>query len=105
MKEKDIFWCTADVGWITGHSYIVYGPMFNGVTQIMYEGVPNYPHSGRFWELVEKYKATIYQDGKDAHWEKNPKAYSIKTIEVTAKTKLKLNLAAGGGTAISFFPL
>ncbi len=60
MKDNDIFWCTADVGWITGHSYIVYGPMFNGVTQIMYEGVPNYPHSGRFWELVEKYKATIF---------------------------------------------
>ncbi|MEZ4838041.1 glycoside hydrolase family 97 protein [Flavobacterium sp.] len=53
----------------------------------------------------KKYKATIYQDGKDAHWEKNPKAYSVKTIVVTAKTKLKLNLAAGGGTAISFFPL
>jgi hypothetical protein len=53
----------------------------------------------------KKYKATIYQDGKDAHWEKNPKAYSIKTIEVTAKSKLKLNLAAGGGTAISFFPM
>ena len=53
----------------------------------------------------KKYKATIYQDGKDAHWEKNPKAYSIKTIEVTSKTKLKLNLAPGGGSAISFFPL
>jgi hypothetical protein len=53
----------------------------------------------------KKYKATIYQDGKDAHWEKNPKAYSIKTIEVTSKSKIKLNLAAGGGTAISFFPL
>lgn len=53
----------------------------------------------------KKYKATIYQDGKDAHWERNPKAYSIKTIEVTAKSKLKLNLAPGGGTAISFFPL
>lgn len=53
----------------------------------------------------KKYKATIYQDGKDAHWEKNPKAYTIKTIEVTAKSKIKLNLAAGGGTAISFFPL
>lgn len=60
MKEDDIFWCTADVGWITGHSYVAYGPMFNGVTQIMYEGVPNYPHAGRFWELVEKYKATIF---------------------------------------------
>jgi fibronectin type 3 domain-containing protein len=53
----------------------------------------------------KKYKATIYQDGKDAHWGKNPKAYSIKTIEVTAKSKLKLKLAAGGGTAISFFPM
>ncbi|MBN8567067.1 MAG: glycoside hydrolase family 97 protein [Flavobacteriales bacterium] len=53
----------------------------------------------------KKYKATIYQDGKDAHWEKNPKAYTIKTIEVTAKSKIKLNLAAGGGTAISFLPL
>ena len=53
----------------------------------------------------KKYKATIYQDGKDAHWEKNPKSYSIKTIEVTSKSKLKLNLAAGGGTAISFLPL
>ncbi len=53
----------------------------------------------------KKYKATIYQDGKDAHWENNPKAYTIKTIEVTAKSKIKLNLAAGGGTAISFFPL
>ena len=53
----------------------------------------------------KKYKATIYQDGKDAHWEKNPKAYSIKTIEVTSKSKLKLNLAAGGGTAISFYPV
>ena len=60
MQDNDIFWCTADVGWITGHSYIVYGPMFNGVTQVMYEGVPNHPHSGRFWELVEKYKVTIF---------------------------------------------
>ena len=60
LKEDDVFWCTADVGWITGHSYVVYGPMFNGVSQVMYEGVPNYPHPGRFWELVEKYKVTIF---------------------------------------------
>ena len=60
MKDDDVFWCTADVGWITGHSYIVYGPMFNGVTQVMYEGAPNHPHPGRFWELVEKYKVTIF---------------------------------------------
>jgi acetyl-CoA synthetase len=57
--ETDIFWCTADVGWVTGHSYIVYGPLANGATQIMYEGTPDTPHRGRFWELVEKYRVSI----------------------------------------------
>ncbi len=60
QRDDDVFWCTADVGWITGHSYITYGPMFNGVTQVMYEGTPNTPHFGRFWELVEKYKVSIF---------------------------------------------
>ena len=57
--ETDVFWCTADIGWVTGHSYIVYGPMANGATQVMYEGTPDTPHRGRFWELVQKYKITI----------------------------------------------
>jgi acetyl-CoA synthetase len=57
--ESDVFWCTADIGWVTGHSYIVYGPMANGATQIMYEGTPDTPHRGRFWELIEKYRVTI----------------------------------------------
>ena len=60
IPEKDIFWCTADVGWITGHSYIVYGPLSNGATQVMYEGVPNYPANDRMWEIIEKYKVTIF---------------------------------------------
>ncbi len=55
-REKDIFWCTADIGWITGHSYIVYGPLANGATSVMFEGVPNYPDWGRFWKIVEKHK-------------------------------------------------
>ena len=59
LREEDVYWCTADVGWITGHSYIVYGPMANGATVMMYEGAPNQPHPGRFWELVEKYKVSI----------------------------------------------
>ncbi len=59
-QPDDIYWCTADVGWITGHSYIVYGPMANGATQIMYEGAPNYPEWNRFWEIVEEYKVTIF---------------------------------------------
>jgi acetyl-CoA synthetase len=55
----DVFWCSADIGWVTGHSYIVYGPLSNGATQLMYEGTPDTPHRGRFWELIEKYGVTI----------------------------------------------
>ena len=58
--ETDIFWCTADVGWVTGHSYIVYGPLANCATQIMYEGVPNFPANDRIWQIIAKYKATIF---------------------------------------------
>jgi acetyl-CoA synthetase len=57
--EKDIYWCTADVGWITGHSYVVYGPLINGATQVIYEGAPDTPHKGRIFEIIEKYKVTI----------------------------------------------
>jgi acetyl-CoA synthetase len=57
--DKDVYWCTADVGWVTGHSYIVYGPMINGATQAMYEGTPDTPHKGRIFDLIEKYKVTI----------------------------------------------
>ena len=58
--EKDVYWCSADVGWITGHSYIVYGPMANGATSVMYEGAPDYPHKGIWWELCERYKVTQF---------------------------------------------
>ena len=58
--EDDIYWCTADVGWVTGHSYIVYGPLCNGATSVMFEGVPNYPDMSRFWKIVEKYKVNIF---------------------------------------------
>ncbi|WP_448390337.1 acetate--CoA ligase [Microbacterium aurum] len=57
--ESDVFWCTADIGWITGHSYVTYGPLANGATQVLYEGTPDTPHPGRWWELVEKYRVTI----------------------------------------------
>jgi acetyl-CoA synthetase len=60
IKEEDTFWCTADIGWITGHSYIVYGPLAAGATSMMYESVPNYPQPDRFWELVEKYNVNIF---------------------------------------------
>jgi acetyl-CoA synthetase len=57
--DTDVYWCTADIGWVTGHSYIVYGPLANGATQVMYEGTPDTPHRGRFWELIQKYQITI----------------------------------------------
>ena len=59
-RENDVYWCTADIGWITGHSYIVYGPLANGATTVMFEGVPSYPDYGRFWEIVEKHKVTQF---------------------------------------------
>ena len=57
--ETDVYWCTADIGWVTGHSYIVYGPLANGATQVIYEGTPDTPHQGRWWEIIDKYKVSI----------------------------------------------
>ena len=59
-KQKDIYWCTADIGWITGHSYIIYGPLANGATTVMFEGTPTYPNSSRWWQIVDKYKVNIF---------------------------------------------
>ncbi len=60
LKPDDVFWCTADVGWVTGHSYIVYGPLANGATTVMFEGVPNYPDTRRFWQVIDRHKVTIF---------------------------------------------
>ena len=60
LREDDVYWCTADVGWVTGHSYIVYGPLANGATSVMFEGVPNYPNVSRFWEVIDKHQVTIF---------------------------------------------
>jgi acetyl-CoA synthetase len=60
LQEEDVYWCTADVGWVTGHSYIVYGPLSNGATVVMYEGAPDWPDKGRFWQTIEKYGVTIF---------------------------------------------
>jgi acetyl-CoA synthetase len=60
LHDDDIYWCSADVGWVTGHSYVVYGPMCNGATTVMYEGAPNYPDFGRFWDIIERHKVTIF---------------------------------------------
>ena len=87
-KPGEIYWCTADIGWITGHSYIVYGPMANRAVTVMFEGVPNYPDYGRFWEIVEKHKVNIFytaptalralmKEGDD--W---PKRYNLESLRL-----------------------
>jgi acetyl-CoA synthetase len=60
VHADDIYWCTADIGWVTGHSYIVYGPLCNGATSLMFEGVPTYPDAGRFWQMIDKFKVTVF---------------------------------------------
>jgi acetyl-CoA synthetase len=60
LKEEDVYWCTADIGWVTGHSYVLYGPLLNGATTLMYEGAPNHPNPDRFWEIIEKHRVSIF---------------------------------------------
>ena len=60
LQPSDVFWCTADIGWITGHTYVAYGPLAAGATQVVYEGVPTFPHAGRFWEMIERHKVSIF---------------------------------------------
>src|SRR5437763_2357031 len=60
LKDNDVFWCTADIGWVTGHSYVVYGPLQNGATVVIYEGAPNWPENDRFWKIVDDHKVTIF---------------------------------------------
>lgn len=89
IKPEDIFWCTADVGWVTGHSYIVYGPMSNAVTQVMYEGAPDFPERNRFWKIIEKHKVSIFYTAPTAirafmkwgtEWPKNCDLSSLRLL-------------------------
>ena len=88
IKEDDVYWCTADIGWVTGHSYIVYGPLANGCTTLMYEGSPDYPDRGRFWSIVEKYKVNIFYTAPTAirafmRWGTDwPAKYDLSSLRV-----------------------
>ncbi len=88
MKEEDTFWCTADVGWVTGHSYVVYGPLANGMTQVMYEGAPNWPDEGRFWQIIEKYGVSTLYTAPTAirafmKWgEQWPRKYNLSSLRL-----------------------
>jgi acetyl-CoA synthetase len=88
LRDEDVYWCTADVGWITGHSYIVYGPLANGATVVMYEGAPNAPHPGRFWEMVERHKVSIFYTAPTAirafmRWgDEHPKKHDLSSLRL-----------------------
>lgn len=95
--ETDVFWCTADIGWVTGHSYVAYAPLINGATQVMYEGTPDSPHQGRWWEIVEKYKVSILYTAPTAirtmmKWgEDIPGKYDLSSIRVLGSVGEPIN--------------
>jgi acetyl-CoA synthetase len=97
IKDNDIFWCTADIGWITGHTYIVYGPLANGTTVFMYEGAPNYPNPGRFWKMIEKHSITILYTAPTAirsfmKWGDNwPKNYDLSSLRLMGSVGEPIN--------------
>jgi acetyl-CoA synthetase len=95
--EEDVYWCCADVGWVTGHSYIVYGPLANGTTSIMYEGAPDYPHRGIWWELVERYKATKFYTAPTAiraciKWgAEHPRKFDLSSLKLLGSVGEPIN--------------
>ena len=97
IHDDDVYWCTADIGWVTGHSYIVYGPLANGATSLMFEGVPTYPDAGRFWQIVEKYKVTVFYTAPTAiralirlgdEW---PNKYDLSSLRVLGSVGEPIN--------------
>jgi acetyl-CoA synthetase len=95
--ERDIYWCTADVGWITGHSYVVYGPLINGATQVIYEGTPDTPHKGRIFEIIEKYKVTILYTAPTLirtwmKWgDEHPNKFNLKSLRLLGSVGEPIN--------------
>lgn len=88
IKENDLYWCTADIGWVTGHSYVIYGPLANGTTTLMFEGIPTYPNPGRFWQIVQKFRVSIFYTAPTViralirTGEKYPQEYDLNSLRV-----------------------
>jgi acetyl-CoA synthetase len=97
IKEEDRFWCTADIGWVTGHSYVVYGPLLNGATTLMYEGAPDHPGKDRFWEIIEKYRVNIFYTAPTAirtfmKWgEDLPKKHDLSSLRLLGSVGEPIN--------------
>ncbi|MBO9642576.1 MAG: acetate--CoA ligase, partial [Pseudacidovorax sp.] len=104
MKASDIFWCTADIGWVTGHTYIAYGPLMMGATQIVFEGVPTYPDAGRFWQMIEAHRATIFYTAPtairslikaaEANEAVHPARYDLSSLRILGSVGEPINPAA-----------
>ncbi|WP_234195970.1 acetate--CoA ligase [Pseudacidovorax sp. NFM-22] len=104
MKASDIFWCTADIGWVTGHTYIAYGPLMLGATQIVFEGVPTYPDAGRFWQMIEAHRATIFYTAPtairslikaaEANEAVHPARYDLSSLRILGSVGEPINPAA-----------
>ena len=103
--ERDVYWCAADIGWVTGHSYIVYGPLCNGATSVMYEGTPDFPDADRWWQIVERYKVTILYTAPTAirtfmKWgEDLPAATTCRACGCWARSASRSTPRRGCGTA------
>lgn len=97
LKPEDVYWCTADIGWVTGHSYIVYGPLQNGASVLLYEGAPNWPDNGRFWEIIEKYAVTIFYTAPTAirafmKWgDEWPEKYDLSSLRLLGSVGEPIN--------------
>jgi acetyl-CoA synthetase len=104
IKPNDVFWCTADIGWVTGHTYITYGPLACGATEIVFEGVPTYPDAGRFWKVIQEHKATIFYTAptairslikaSDANPAVHPKSYDLSSLRLMGSVGEPINPAA-----------
>ena len=104
LKQDDVFWCTADIGWVTGHTYITYGPLALGGTEIVFEGVPTYPDAGRFWKMIEQHKVTIFYTAPtairslikaaEANDAVHPKSYNLKSLRLLGSVGEPINPAA-----------
>lgn len=97
LKDEDTYWCTADIGWVTGHSYIVYGPLANGATSIMYEGAPNWPHPDRFWQIIDKHQVNIFYTAPTAirafiKWGEDwPNRHSLQSLRLLGSVGEPIN--------------
>lgn len=101
LKDEDIFWCTADIGWITGHTYVAYGPLAAGATQIVFEGVPTYPNAGRFWQMIERHRCSIFYTAptairslikaSDTNENVHPKNWDLSTLRILGSVGEPIN--------------